>query len=181
MAKAETNRLFLSVFALYWVWGGSAQADPVTVTWADLRADRPPSCETLIEGYQSPAKCSQQAASARLLSRQYEKCTPGRSDLNDQVVRIAGYAHPLEFEFRDVKAFLLIPPLRQDCSHAPPPLPDQVISVSFPDGLNVNADPVWVTGRLTVERGKTHLATARYALEAISVTQATIPEVAAGK
>jgi hypothetical protein len=177
MGKVRINRRFLAGALLLGLWCGSAVAEPLTVTWSELRADRLSSCAMLLENYLSQRKCSQQAASAHLLSRQYEKCAPGSADLDGKTVRIAGYAHPLEFQFKDVKEFLLIPPLRQDCTHPPPPLPDQVISVRFPDGLDVNADPVWVTGVLRRERAKTHLATANYTLQATSVTQATIPEV----
>jgi hypothetical protein len=177
MGKVRINRRLLAGALLLGLWCGSAVAEPMTVTWDELRADRLSSCARLLENYLSQRKCSQQAASAHLLSRQYEKCAPGSADLDGKTVRIAGYAHPLEFQFKDVKEFLLIPPLRQDCTHPPPPLPDQVISVQFPDGLDVNADPVWVTGVLRRERAKTHLATAKYTLQATSVTQATIPEV----
>ncbi|WP_420338162.1 DUF3299 domain-containing protein [Roseibium sp.] len=177
MGKLRIKHSLLASALLLWLWGGSAQAEPLTVDWSELRADRPSSCSALLENYLTQPKCTQQAASARLLSRQYEKCAPGSAGLDGKTVRIAGYAHPLEFQFKDVKEFLLIPPLRQDCTHPPPPLPDQVISVRFPDGLDVNADPVWVTGVLRRERAKTHLATANYTLQATSVTQATIPEV----
>ncbi|MEP4767266.1 MAG: DUF3299 domain-containing protein [Roseibium sp.] len=181
MGKAKTDTVAISVLALLGVWHGSAVADPLTVSWADLRTDRPASCEALLDNYETQPKCKQQAASARLLSSRYEACAPGNRSLNGQTVRIAGYAHPLEFEFKDVKAFLLIPPLRQDCRHPPPPLPDQVISVSFPDGIDVTADPVWVTGTLKVQRSKTHLATTNYTLIATTVTEATIPDVDPGK
>lgn len=156
---------------------GPALADPLTVTWEDLRAERPETCTGLLDNYLTQPKCQQLAASAQLLSSRYQACAPGTRSLDGQTIRIAGYVHPLEFKFLDVKAFLLIPPLRQDCKHPPPPLPDQVISVTFPEGIDVTADPVWVTGKLKVERSKSHLATTSYTLQADTVTAATIPDV----
>lgn len=174
------NCIVLSVGALFTVGHGTVSADPLTVSWADLRTNRPAHCAAFLDNYRAQSKCKQQAASARLLSSRYEACAPGTSNLDGQTVRIAGYAHPLEFEFRDVKTFLLIPPLRQDCRHPPPPLPDQVISVTFPEGFDVTADPVWVIGTLRHERNKSHLATASYTLTATSVINASIPDVTAG-
>lgn len=179
MGRPGTERVALAA-VLVSLWQGAAFAEPVQVSWADLRANRPASCATLLENYQSQPQCRQQAASARLLSSRYQACAPGVDALDGKIVRIAGYAHPLEFEFRGVKNFLLIPPLRQDCSHPPPPLPDQVIAVDFPDGMNVTADPVWVTGTLHLEPGKTHIVTTTYTLRATAVTPANIPDVDAG-
>lgn len=180
MARARSDRFALGALVLMAVFPGSAAADPVTLSWADLRANRPASCAAFLDNYLNQPKCAQQAGSARLLSRRYEACAPGTEGLDGVAVRIAGYAHPLEFEFRDVKTFLLIPPLRQDCNHPPPPLPDQVIAVDFPDGLDVSADPVWVTGVLRLQQSKTHLATTAYTLQARAVTPANIPDVSGG-
>lgn len=180
MVKIRTDRLVFSALVMTGLFLGSASADPVTLSWADLRANRPASCAAFLDNYLNQPKCAQQAGSARLLSRRYEACAPGTEGLDGVSVRIAGYAHPLEFEFRDVKNFLLIPPLRQDCSHPPPPLPDQVIAVDFPDGLDVSADPVWVTGVLRLQQSKTHLATTAYTLQAIEVTTANVPDVSGG-
>lgn len=179
MGKVKTNRIIPCALVLAGLWSGSAIADAVTVSWPELRASRPASCSGFLKHYKTQANCSQQAASARLLSKRYEKCAPGSPNLDGKTVRIAGYVHPLEFEFKDVKEFLLIPPLRQDCRHPPPPLPDQVISVTFPEGITVTADPVWATGILRLQQSKTHLATASYTLEAVAITPATIPDAAA--
>jgi len=180
MAGIKTDRLIAVALLLSALVPGAVAAEPVTLSWADLRANRPASCAAFLDNYLNQPKCAQQAGSARLLSRRYEACAPGTEDLDGRSVRIAGYAHPLEFEFRDVKTFLLIPPLRQDCNHPPPPLPDQVIAVDFPDGLDVSADPVWVTGVLRLKQSKTHLATTAYTLQAKTVTPANIPDVSGG-
>ena len=59
-------------------------------------------------------------------------------------------------------------------------LPDQVIDVDFSDGLDINANPVWVTGRLRLAPGKSHLAPFGYVLEAETVTPANLPDAPKG-
>lgn len=181
MGKTKTDLLAPWAFVLLVTATCQAVADPVTISWADLQKDRPASCKPLLDNYLKQPKCTQQSAAARLLSSRYEECAPGVNSLDGVAIRIAGYIHPLEFKFKDVKTFLIIPPLRRDCRHPPPPLPDQVVFVDFPDGIDVTADPVWVTGVLRVERSSTHLATANYSLQAETITPATIPDVVVAK
>ncbi len=116
-----------------------------------------------------------------MLSMQIAECVPGNSKLEGDLVRIAGYAHPLEFEFKDVKSFLLIPPLSQTCRHPTVPLPDQVISVKYPEGVDITADPVWVTGRIFIRQTQSELAPSIYWIEASEVIAANIPDVTAAE
>lgn len=156
---------------------GAAPADPLVVDWSTLREGRPETCADFLQGYFSSSQCAHQTLMAKLVAPRFAKCAPGNADLSGRTIEIAGFVHPLELKFKDVKEFILIPPLRQDCRHPPPPLPDQVIFVRFPDGLDVNRDPVWVTGVLHVEYAETHLAPAGYLIEATAVRPAFIPEV----
>jgi hypothetical protein len=132
MGKVRIKRSLLASALLLWFWGGSAQAEPLTVTWAELRADRPSSCSALLEYYLTQPNARSKRPLPGCSHASTKNARPGSADLDGTTVRIAGYAHPLEFQFKDVKEFLLIPPLRQECTHPPPPLPDQVISVQFP-------------------------------------------------
>jgi len=181
MVKALTSRSILCLWVL-WVCCGAdvTAAEPVTVTWEDLRADRPDECSTFLKNYLTERKCAQQTASARLFSRRYASCAPGKRALDGKRIKIAGYVHPLEFKFQDVKTFLLIPALRNDCRHPPPPLPDQVILVEYLNGVNVTADPVWVTGTIRLKYGKTHLSATSYVLTGLFVEPAQIPDVSNG-
>ena len=121
------------------------------LTWADLKQSRPAACTDFLTNYLGFPDCAQQTLIARLAPQRLAHCSPGEPSLDGLHVRIAGYVHPLEFEFKGVTEFLLLPPLRADCRHPPPPLPDQVIAVTFPDGVDVTLDPVWITGVLKVE------------------------------
>jgi hypothetical protein len=73
-------------------------------------------------------------------------------ELNGRMVRMPGYALPLEFTEGGVKEFLLVPYIGA-CIHVPPPPPNQVVFVRLDreftaDGLYT---PVWITGRMTVQ------------------------------
>ncbi len=74
-------------------------------------------------------------------------------NLNDQQVRIPGYALPLEYSEAGVQEFLLVPYIGA-CIHTPPPPPNQMVFVQL--NQTFKADdlymPVWVSGRLTIEK-----------------------------
>ena len=79
--------------------------------------------------------------------------------LDGQLVRIPGYALPLEFGGVGVKEFLLVPYFGA-CIHVPPPPPNQMVFVRLQETyvLNELFAPVWITGRMSVERSTTSLS-----------------------
>ena len=117
-----------------------------------MRKGRPAACLKLLETHLQDPDCAKQTLMAKIASGRLAECSPGNAALDGVAVRIAGYAHPVDFEFAGVRSFLLAPPLRTDCRHPPPPLPDQVIAVEYEAGIDVSADPVWVEGIL--QRGR---------------------------
>jgi hypothetical protein len=74
-------------------------------------------------------------------------------ELDGQLVRLAGYALPLENSQSGVKEFLLVPYVGA-CIHVPPPPPNQIVLVSLGKAFELKDyfTPVWVTGRMTVGR-----------------------------
>jgi hypothetical protein len=74
-------------------------------------------------------------------------------ELDGKLVRLAGYALPLENSASGVKEFLLVPYVGA-CIHVPPPPPNQIVFVSLDKAFEIEDyfSPVWVTGRLTVAR-----------------------------
>lgn len=119
-----------------------------------------------------PPRCGADKA----LSIADHDCAIADVDPGDRPVRIAGYVHPLEFEFRGVRRFILIPPLPR-CKHPPPPPPNQMILVDSAVGVDVGFDPVFVTGVLSAEPVSTQLGPARYRMQATAVDPAVIPDV----
>lgn len=85
-------------------------------------------------------------------------------------VRLPGFAVPLEMEEQTATRFLLVPYVGA-CIHVPPPPLNQTVLVEAPQGATIRGlfDPVWVTGRMAVQRATTDLANAGYTLTATAV------------
>lgn len=67
-------------------------------------------------------------------------------------VRLPGYVLPLEFEGQKVTSFLLVP-YAGACIHTPPPPANQMVHVTYPDGIEVSGlfTPVWIEGKMNAE------------------------------
>ncbi len=99
-------------------------------------------------------------------------------ELQGQMIRMAGYALPLEFTEGGVKEFLLVPYIGA-CIHVPPPPPNQMVFVRLDREFTADDlyTPVWITGRMSVQAssrslsfvdGQTQVATG-YTLDGITV------------
>lgn len=85
--------------------------------------------------------------------------------------RIPGFVVPLKTtEDQKILEFFLVPYFGA-CIHVPPPPPNQIVHVRYPEGFYLDAlyDPVWVEGTLTIENTETELGQAAYALSADKV------------
>lgn len=73
-------------------------------------------------------------------------------ELDRQMVRVPGYALPLEFDGTAVKEFLLVPYVGA-CIHVPPPPKNQMVFVKLKQSFPAKTlyEPVWVTGRMKVQ------------------------------
>ena len=91
--------------------------------------------------------------------------------LDNREIRLAGYPVPLESDEqgRFVEFFLV--PYPGACIHVPPPPPNQIVLVRYPEGLRIDDiyAPLEVDGRLRVETAGNELADAAYALNASAV------------
>jgi hypothetical protein len=91
--------------------------------------------------------------------------------MNGRDIRIGGYPVPLEADARGNSTLFFLVPYPGACIHVPPPPPNQLILVRYPKGLKL-ADiytPLWVTGKVQVEKISNDLADAAYALDAQKV------------
>lgn len=79
--------------------------------------------------------------------------------LDGQMIRMPGYALPLEFSGKAIRRFLLVPYVGA-CIHTPPPPPNQLIVVDLETPYTVKDiyDPIWITGRLTAKSGSQSLS-----------------------
>ena len=78
--------------------------------------------------------------------------------LDGKLVRMPGYALPLDFEGRSVTEFMLVPYVGA-CIHVPPPPPNQIVLAQLQSPYEVTDlyDPVWITGRLNAQSTQTEL------------------------
>ncbi|AIS18919.1 DUF3299 domain-containing protein [Pseudomonas rhizosphaerae] len=91
--------------------------------------------------------------------------------MNGKDIRIGGYPVPLESDAKGNSTLFFLVPYPGACIHVPPPPPNQLILVRYPKGLKL-ADiytPLWVTGKVKVEKVSNDLADAAYALDAQKV------------
>lgn len=87
-------------------------------------------------------------------------------ELNGQMVKIPGFIVPLDIVEGKVASSLLVPYFGA-CIHVPPPPPNQIVYVTFAEPIEIGSmwDPVWVTGKLGLERYASEFAQAGYSME----------------
>ncbi len=92
-------------------------------------------------------------------------------DLDGVIARMPGYILPLDFaEHGQAREFLLLP-FHGACVHYPPPPPNQIVYLRSPEPVQFASlwEPVWVEGRMEVERVDTDLAASAYSMVVRSV------------
>ena len=87
-------------------------------------------------------------------------------ELNGQMVKIPGFMVPLDFVEGKVSSSLLVPYFGA-CIHVPPPPPNQIVHVKFEKPIEIDSiwDPIWVTGKLGLERYASDFVEAGYSME----------------
>lgn len=163
------GRWWLGVWSLcLWclVSGVRAQETVQTLDWLDLM---PPEDVALLEAMpeiehegDAPPSLPDEIMTGRV-----------RPEFDGKAVRIPGYVVPLEVSDEaelTITEFFLVP-YYGACIHVPPPPPNQIIHVRFPQGFQLEAlyIPVWIEGTLKVDRMTHDLGTAHYALRAEKV------------
>jgi hypothetical protein len=80
-------------------------------------------------------------------------------ELNGNLVRMPGYALPLEQSAEGVTEFLLVPYVGA-CIHTPPPPPNQIVYVKLAKAYTVSNlyEPVWITGTISTEASSRQLS-----------------------
>lgn len=88
--------------------------------------------------------------------------------MNGKEVRLGGYPVPLETDAKGHSTLFFLVPYPGACIHVPPPPPNQLVLVRYPKGLKIEDiyTPLWVIGKLKVEKVSNDLADAAYALDA---------------
>ncbi|MDO9625012.1 MAG: DUF3299 domain-containing protein [Pseudomonas sp.] len=91
--------------------------------------------------------------------------------LDGKTIRLGGYPVPLETDAKGRSTLFFLVPYPGACIHVPPPPPNQLVLVRYPQGIELDDiyAPLWVSGTLQVEQVNNELADAAYALEAGAV------------
>jgi hypothetical protein len=91
-------------------------------------------------------------------------------ELNEAKVSIPGFIVPLAYDAKErVTEFFLVPYFGA-CIHTPPPPPNQIVHVSFPDGLELHSiyDAFFIDGTLYTSRVENDMAIAAYSMKAVA-------------
>ncbi|UCO98164.1 DUF3299 domain-containing protein [Metapseudomonas lalkuanensis] len=90
---------------------------------------------------------------------------------NGKKIHIGGYPVPLESDAKGRSTLFFLVPYPGACIHVPPPPPNQIVLVRYPEGIQLDDiyAPIWVDGTLKVEQVSNDLADAAYAMDAGSV------------
>lgn len=91
--------------------------------------------------------------------------------LDGTKILLGGYPVPLETnqQGRFVEFFLV--PYPGACIHVPPPPPNQIVLVRYPQGIDLSDiyAPLWIEGRLHIETSSNDLADSAYTIAAEKV------------
>lgn len=87
--------------------------------------------------------------------------------MDGQAIRIAGFIVPLEFDDEQTITQFFLVPFFGACIHVPPPPPNQIIFVNYPQGLKQDSlyDPFWISGVLNTSLVENDMAMAAYSMQ----------------
>lgn len=90
-------------------------------------------------------------------------------------ILLGGYPVPLETNEKGNFVEFFLVPYPGACIHVPPPPPNQIILVRYPQGIDLQDiyAPLWVKGTLRVEVSSNELADSAYTIEAQTVELVT--------
>lgn len=88
-------------------------------------------------------------------------------EMNNQPIRVPGFIVPLTFaEDISITQFFLVP-FFGACIHLPPPPPNQIIFVNYPQGLALEDmySPYWISGIVKTQLVENNTATSAYSMQ----------------
>lgn len=130
---------------------------PKEVFWEDLV---PPGFNEL-----APPVSSHESTMAQL-----QPNAPVVDELNGEFVKIPGFVVPLEGTEELTTEFLLVP-FFGACIHVPPPASNQIVYVTFKEGVAIDDlyDAIWVTGTLSTKGWVGDIASVGYSMTGTAV------------
>ena len=149
-----------------------------TIEWVDLMPKddleailNPPSYITDIEDGSEEDQIANQISNtiAAANDDRYQQAlssTKVVEEMNGKAIRVPGFIVPLEFDDEQVVTQFFLVPFFGACIHVPPPPPNQIIFVDFPEGIKLEAlyDPFWISGVVTTDLTENDTATSSYSI-----------------
>lgn len=88
-------------------------------------------------------------------------------EMDGQAIRIPGFIVPLEFDDNHNITLFFLVPFFGACIHLPPPPPNQIIYVEYPEGLQIDSTyiPYWISGEVNTTITENDLATSAYTMK----------------
>ncbi|MDY7219716.1 DUF3299 domain-containing protein [Denitrificimonas sp. JX-1] len=92
-------------------------------------------------------------------------------ELDGRAILLGGYPVPLESNGKGNFVEFFLVPYPGACIHVPPPPPNQIVLVRYPQGMPLEDiyAPLWVEGTLNIELSSNELADAAYTIAADKV------------
>ncbi|MFK8048623.1 MAG: DUF3299 domain-containing protein [Halioglobus sp.] len=93
--------------------------------------------------------------------------TKVRGEMDGAKIRLPGFIVPLEFdEEQTITQFFLVPYFGA-CLHMPPPPPNQIVLVDYPQGLQLQElyTPFWILGEISTTVSENDMATSAYSMK----------------
>lgn len=153
--------------ALLLCWGTPVMAAaPRVLEWEDLIPDGwDPN--SVFEEYTADEFASmpdQEYARLRDEAQKLLDAAPTVDALDGERVKIPGFMLPLDFENTQIREFLLVPYFGA-CIHTPPPPANQIIHGVLDHQFATNElfEPVWISGRLKIQRATSSLGESGFA------------------
>ena len=175
--KARITLVVITAFCLI-TFASSAAAQYREVEWTELMPkedlaallDPPDFLNGIEDGSQqdSVAALNQRDITDQKAERYRDALSSTRpiAEFDQQAIRIPGYIVPLaQNEQRRVTSFFVVPYFGA-CLHMPPPPPNQILFVNYPQGIELQnlQQPFWFEGKLNIEISKHDLGTSAYTL-----------------
>ncbi len=90
-----------------------------------------------------------------------------KTEMDGEKIRLAGFIVPLDFNDQQKLTEFFLVPYFGACIHVPPPPPNQIIYISYPQGIERPGlpDPFWVSGVLKTTLVENEMATSAYSME----------------
>jgi hypothetical protein len=141
-----------------------------TLSWRDLMPEEElAALEALNDGSADPSLMAQFTGQSPIAEQMGTFNVV--EDLDQLVVRMPGYILPLDYATQGQASEFLLLPYHGACVHYPPPPPNQIVYLRSPEPIRFNSlwEPVWVEGRMELQRVDTDLAASAYAMTVRSV------------